>query len=108
MHTVDRAVIVLYLIGITLFGGILVWGTILASHMVFRRHHDAASLPVRMPLFPYAQILGLVLIAAIGITMALDTEFWNIAAIVGIPWTVLVALAYLVWRRFKGSQASAG
>jgi amino acid transporter, AAT family len=97
-----------YLFGITLFGGILVWGTILASHLVFRRHHDAASLPVRMPLFPYAQILGLVLIGAIGITMALDTEFWNIAAIVGIPWTILMALAYFVWRRVRVSDLGVG
>ena len=88
-----------YLFGITLFGGLLVWSTILVCHLVFRRRHKSVSLPVRMPFFPYAQFLGLALLGAIGVTMALDTEFWNVAAIVGIPWTILLALGYLVWKR---------
>lgn len=95
-----------YLFGITLFGGLLVWSSILASHIVFRRRHPAQDLPLRMPFFPYAQILGLALLAAITVTMALDTEFWNIAVIAGVPWLVFTAIAYVLWKQVR-SQVSA-
>ena len=88
-----------YLFGVALFGAIIVWITILASHLSFRRRHGAAALPVRMPLFPYMQIAGLVLLSAILITMGLDTDFWNISWIVGVPWIGLVTLAYFAWKR---------
>jgi L-asparagine transporter-like permease len=88
-----------YLFGIAIFGAIIVWMTILVSHLSFRRRHDASQLPVRMPFFPYLQIAGLVLLAAILLTMAFDTDFWNVAWIVGVPWLVLISLAYFVWKR---------
>src|SRR5690606_2520644 len=68
-----------YLFGIAIFGAIVVWMTILVSHISFRRRHDVSHLPVRMPFFPYVQIAGLVLLAAILLTMAFDTEFWNVS-----------------------------
>jgi len=88
-----------YLFGIALFGGIVVWIIILLSHLSFRRRHKDLALPVRMPLFPYLQIIGILLLVAILITMGLDTQFWNISWIVGVPWLVAVSLAYLVWKR---------
>ena len=95
-----------YLFGIVLFGGLLVWSTILVSHLRFRRHHNGADLPVRMPFFPYAQILGLVLLAAITVTMALDTDFWQTAVMAGVPWLIVIASAYFIWRRVsRGSTA---
>lgn len=96
-----------YLFGITLFGGLLVWGAILASHLRFRRRHQGVDLPVRMPFFPYAQILGLVLLAAIGVTMALDTDFWQTAVLAGVPWLVVITIAYFFWRRSSAKVASA-
>ncbi len=88
-----------YLFGVALFGAIIVWITILASHLSFRRHHGKAALPVRMPLFPYMQLAGLALLGAILVTMGLDTEFWDISWIVGVPWLGLVTLAYFAWKR---------
>ncbi len=88
-----------YLFGVALFGAIIVWITILVSHLSFRRHHGQAALPVRMPLFPYMQIAGLLLLGAILVTMGLDTEFWNISWIVGVPWLGVVTLAYFAWKR---------
>jgi L-asparagine transporter-like permease len=88
-----------YLFGVALFGAIIVWMIILASHIGFRRHHKDKDLPVRMPLFPYMQIAGLTLLGAILITMGLDTEFWNISWIVGVPWLVLITGAYFYWKR---------
>ncbi len=88
-----------YLFGIALFGGLLVWGVILVTHFRFRRRHPAADLPIRMPFFPYAQIVGLVLLAAITLTMALDTEFWQSSIIAGVCWLIAIIAAYLIWRR---------
>ena len=97
-----------YLFGVALFGAIIVWITILASHLSFRRHHGEAALPVRMPLFPYMQIAGLLLLSAILVTMGLDTEFWNISWIVGVPWLGLVTLAYFAWKRSHRAAAPLG
>lgn len=93
-----------YLFGVALFGAIVVWMIILASHIGFRRHHRAEDLPVRMPLFPYMQIAGLTLLAAILITMGLDTEFWNISWIVGVPWLLLISAAYFFWKRNNSTR----
>lgn len=93
-----------YLFGVALFGAIIVWMIILASHIGFRRRHRAEDLPVRMPLFPYMQIAGLTLLAAILITMGLDTEFWNISWIVGVPWLLLISAAYFFWKRNNSAR----
>ncbi len=83
-----------YLFGIALFGAIFVWIVVLLSHLRFRARHRAEDLPVRMPFFPVLQIAGLVLLGAILITMGLDTEFWNISWIVGVPWLVALSAIY--------------
>ncbi|QXF11444.1 amino acid permease [Sphingopyxis terrae] len=95
-----------YLFGIVLFGGLLVWGAILVSHLRFRRRHRGADLPVQTPFFPYAQLLGLALLGAIGVTMAVDAD-WQVAVFAGGPWLLLIAAAYFVWRRVSPS-AEAG
>ena len=68
------------------------------SPLAFRRATPVETLPVRTPFFPGLQIVGLVLLAAILITMGLDTEFWNISWIVGVPWLALLTAAYFVWK----------
>jgi L-asparagine transporter-like permease len=75
--------------------------TIFVSHLRFRARHGAAALPVRMPLFPLAQIVALGMLAALLVTMGLDREFWNVSWIVGVPWLALVSAAYFVWRARK-------
>lgn len=90
-----------YLFGVALFGAIFVWIIILLSHLGFRRRHRGQDLPLRMPFFPGLQIAGLVLLAAILVTMGLDTEFWNISWIVGVPWLGILTAAYFVRRRAR-------
>ncbi len=87
-----------YLQGVALFGAMIVWIIILLSHLSFRRFHKAADLPVRMPLFPFMQIAGLILLVALLITMGLDTAFWNVSWIVGVPWLALLSGAYFIWK----------
>ena len=86
-----------YLFGVALFGAILVWMIILTSHFGFRRAHDASKLPIRMPLFPTLQIFGLVLLAALLVTMAFDKD-WQISWICGVPWLLLLTIGYFLWR----------
>jgi AAT family amino acid transporter len=88
-----------YLFGIALFGGIFVWIVILVTHLRFRQAWKGRKLPVRMPLFPIAQITGIALLSAILVTMGLDTEFWDISWIVGVPWLIAVSAVYLIYRR---------
>jgi L-asparagine transporter-like permease len=59
-----------------------------------------------MPLFPYLQILGIILLAAILITMGLDTDFWNISWIVGIPWMIAISIAYAIWKRLQKASST--
>ncbi len=92
-----------YLQGVALFGAIVVWMMILASHLRFRRFHTAAELPVCMPLFPLLQILALVILGAVLITMGIDPA-WNVAWIVGVPWLVLLSTAYFIWKRRRDAQ----
>ncbi len=87
-----------YLFGVALFGAMVVWMLILVSHFGFRRAHAGSTLPLRMPFYPWLQIAGLALLSALMITMALDKD-WRISWICGVPWLVLLSIAYFLWRR---------
>jgi AAT family amino acid transporter len=95
-----------YLQGVALFGAIIVWMLILVSHLRFRAVHTAADLPVRMPFFPYMQIAGLGLLAALLITMGLDKD-WNVSWLVGVPWLGLLTILYFAWRRTHAARRAA-
>jgi amino acid transporter, AAT family len=87
-----------YLLGVALFAAIIVWMMILVSHLSFRRFHDPRSLPVRMPLFPWMQIFGLVTLASVLITMGLSKDY-NVSWEFGVPWMLLISGAYFIWAR---------
>lgn len=88
-----------YLLGVALFAAMLVWIFILVSHLSFRRQHPPESLPVRMPFFPWMQIAGILMLIAILITMGLDTDFFYVSWLLGVPWVALISLAYFLWKR---------
>ena len=92
-----------YLQGVALFGAIIVWIIILISHLRFRQAHHAADLPVRTPFFPLIQIVGLGLLTALIVTMGVDPD-WNTSWMVGVPWLVLLSIAYFLWRRQRRRQ----
>ncbi|HUE10511.1 MAG TPA: amino acid permease [Steroidobacteraceae bacterium] len=96
-----------YLFGVALFDAIIVWIIILLSHLSFRRKHQAADLPVRMPWFPVIQLAGLALLCAILITMGLDQSVWRISWLVGVPWLVLLSAAYFIVKARSARSASA-
>jgi L-asparagine transporter-like permease len=94
------------LFGVALFAAILVWMIILASHLGFRRRHRGVALPVRMPFFPWMQYAGLAMLAGILVTMGLDPTLY-VSWVYGVPWVVLISLAYFV-RRAQRRTAAAG
>jgi L-asparagine transporter-like permease len=94
-----------YLLGISLFGAVTVWIIILLSHIGFRRRREAGGLAVRMPGFPGLQIAGIVLLSALLITMGLDKD-WNLSWIVGVPWLLLLTVAYFISKR-RGAKGLA-
>jgi AAT family amino acid transporter len=82
----------------------IVWVAILLSHLSFRRRFRKEDLPVRMPLFPVVQIVGLAVLVAVLVTMGLDQEVWGISWIVGIPWLFLLSVGYFI-RKSKSARA---
>jgi L-asparagine transporter-like permease len=87
-----------YLQGVALFSIIIVWMAILVCHLRFRRVHQAAELPVRMPFFPLMQFAGLGILLAVLVTMLLDPD-WRLSWIVGVPWLGALIVAYFVWKK---------
>lgn len=85
------------LFGVALFAAILVWMFILVCHLSFRRHNRATDLPVRMPFFPWMQYAGLIMLAAILVTMGF-TPTLNLSWVYGVPWVLTISIAYFVWR----------
>jgi amino acid transporter, AAT family len=85
------------LFGVALFAAILVWIFVFASHLSFRRRHDAATLPVRMPFFPWMQYAGIAMLVAVLVTMGLDPTF-DVSWLYGVPWVVVISIAYFVRR----------
>lgn len=94
-----------YLFGVALFGAMTVWMLILVSHFGFRRRHDASQLPLRMPFFPFAQLLGLAVLASLLVTMAFDPD-WNISWICGVPWLIVLTAAYFIRRRSRDGDVA--
>jgi L-asparagine transporter-like permease len=69
------------------------------------RAHQGQELPVRMPFFPWMQIAGLVLLAALLVTMGLDKD-WRLSWLVGVPWLGVLTLAYVLWKRTRAGAAT--
>ena len=90
-----------YLFGVSLFGGLFVWFMIFVTHLYFRPKWEALGgpkLPVRLVGYPYTSILGAALLVAIIIT-TWWVEGMRITMVAGIPWLVILTLAYFPVRR---------
>jgi AAT family amino acid transporter len=81
------------LLGVALFAMIIVWIFVLVSHLSFRRRHPAATLPVRMPFFPWMQYAGLAMLGAVLVTLGLTSNL-EVSWLYGVPWVVLISLVY--------------
>ena len=95
-----------YLFGIALFGAMIVWITILVSHLRFRRAHQGEILPVKSPFFPVVQIAGILLISAVLITMGVDAD-WRLSWLIGVPWLLLLTAIYFGRKAVRSGRRSA-
>ncbi len=95
-----------YLFGVALFDAMIVWVAILVCHLSFRRRHRQEDLPVRMPLYPLVQVVGLALLVGILVTMGLDKGDWRYSWIVGAPFLALLSIAYFI-RNGRRARAAA-
>lgn len=92
-----------YLVGISLFGGIFAWSTILVTHIQFRGRSDGdlRALEVRSPFSPWLQVAGLALMGGLLITMAASAEFWRMAVATGAVWLAGLSVIYFLRGRFR-------
>jgi L-asparagine transporter-like permease len=96
----------LYIIGASLFGGMLAWWIALAAHISFRMRLSAeqlAALPFRAPGGTVFSAIGFV-----GILVAIGTTWWvpqsRITILSGLPYLGLLTIAYfVVGKRWKGA-----
>ncbi|WP_406689652.1 amino acid permease [Saccharopolyspora sp. ID03-671] len=89
------------LIGLALFAALLVWLMIFGSHLVFRRRRAAQGLdpsPVRLPGAPVTTVLAMLFVAAVLLTTPF-TEQFNTAWKAGVPFLVVLAIAYYAINR---------
>ena len=91
----------LWLIGASLFGGMLAWCVGLAAHIAFRRRTspaDLAELPMRAPGGAVLSAVGLA-----GILLAVASTWWvpqsRITIVSGLPYLAILSLAYFAVRR---------
>ena len=48
-------------------------------------------------------VIGLGLMIALAVTMGFDKD-WNQSWIVGVPWLILLTIAYFIWKRARFSE----
>ncbi|MBS0254604.1 MAG: amino acid permease [Proteobacteria bacterium] len=84
-----------YILYVATSGIILVWLTVLASHLAFRRHHGSGDLPVRMPGFPVVQLVAMALLVGCFFTINRQT----VAFVAISAWLLITTLAYLLRHR---------
>jgi len=91
----------LYIIGASLFGGMLAWWVALAAHVRFRARlsrDDVARLPMRSPGGALASQLGFVVLA-----LAIASTWWvdqsRITIVSGGPYLLVLTAAYWMTRR---------
>jgi len=91
----------LYVLGASLFGGMLAWWVGLAAHISFRRRlspAELAALPMRTPGGAWLSAIGFA-----GILLAIASTWWvpqtRITIISGLPYLAILTLAYWLSRK---------
>jgi L-asparagine transporter-like permease len=82
-----------YLLGISLFGGLFAWLMIFVTHLFFRRARGGR--------FSYGSALGAAAIAGI-MASTWWVEGMRVTLIAGLPWLAMVTGGYFVMKRIRG------
>jgi len=99
----------LYILGASLFGGMLAWWVGLAAHIVFRRGLSPAQLAALSMRAPGGALLSG--IGFVGILLAIASTWWvpqsRITIVSGLPYLAILSVGYLLVRkRRRGSTIS--
>lgn len=89
-----------YITSVSTIGIIFVWGSILLSHMVYRKRVAAGLLPAsdyRLPGAPYTSVAALAFLALV-VVLLFFTDDGRTAIAVGVVWFVIVVLGFFVHR----------
>jgi amino acid transporter, AAT family len=90
-----------YMLGAAFFGGLFVWLMIFITHLAFRRRHalSGSSYLRFAPRGPWTSLFGLLALIAVLLSTWWIPEL-QITLKSGVPWLVIVSLAYFAWSRF--------
>lgn len=87
-----------YITSVSTIGIIFVWGSILVSHMIYRKRVADGLLPAsdyKLPGAPVTNILALGFLALV-VLLLFFTEDGRTAILVGVVWFIIVVLGYFV------------
>ena len=95
-----------YITSVSTIGIIFVWGSILVSHLIYRRRVAAGVLPAsdyRLPGAPVTTVLALVFLVLV-VVLLFFTDDGRTAILVGAIWFVIVTLGYFVHRGDRATE----
>jgi len=90
--------------GVAIFGGMFVWLMIFITFLRFRPRWQGGPLPIRAPLFPFVPIAGALLLGAVLLTMLVSPD-WSFAWYAGVPFLILLLVAYGISRMRRTTDA---
>jgi amino acid transporter, AAT family len=98
IHVIAPESSYLLMMGIAMFGAMFTWLMIFVTHLYFRKKYDGPKVSVRMWGYPYLTILGAVLMVSLIITTWF-VSFFKTTMMVGIPWLILLSIAYYLHQK---------
>ncbi|KAB2337058.1 amino acid permease [Cytobacillus depressus] len=98
IHTIVPDQAYLLMMGISMFGAMFTWLMIFVTHYFFRKKYSGEKLAVRMWGFPYLTLLGALLMLSLLFTTWF-VSFFKATLMVGIPWLILLSLAYYLHQK---------
>lgn len=104
VNVIDPDHAFLYITSVSTVGIVVIWGTILVCHMVYRRRVAAGLLPAsdyRLPGAPVTSGIALAFLAMV-VVLLFFSDSGRIAVVVGVVWFAAVIAGYLVWSKTVG------
>jgi amino acid transporter, AAT family len=98
-----------YVTSVSTIGIIFVWGSILVSHLVYRKRVAAGLLPAsdyRLPGAPYTNVLALAFLALV-VVLLFFSDDGRTAIAVGVVWFLIVVLGFFVHRGDRAAKVDA-
>ena len=96
----------IWMMSIAMFGAMFAWFMVFVTHLFFRprwqREHPGQKLEFRMWGFPVLTLIGALLMLGVIVTTLFTKEF-HTTTLVGVPFLIVLILAYTLWYRKKAT-----